>query len=416
MLKAIKIRLYPSQDKTIYINKLLGTSRFIYNQCLNYKITEYESTKKSTNLGETGKFLTSLKSSNEWIKESHSKVLQQQLINLERAYKNFFKNGSGFPKFKSKHDNNQSCRFPVDAISGINGNRINIINALKDIHFKCSVKDEKYLNKNQSQIKSGTLSKTKSGNYYFSILIDRPNKVIEKPKNELIGLDLGIKDFIITSEGQTYENLKSKRNNQVKLSRLQRQVSKKQKGSKNKEKARLRLAKTYNKLNNIKEYYLHSITNQLLSENQTIVIEDLNVSGMLKNHKLAKSIQELSLNRFKTMLMYKAEWYGREVIQVSRWFPSSKLCNCCGYKKNDLVLKDRTWLCPECNTSHDRDINAAINIKNEGYKIKIGLSSPESTHQESKTLVPHRMMKEIVKNNLIFTELYDILQDNLIKN
>ena len=166
MLKAIKIRLYPNQDQVIYINKLLGASRFIYNQCLNYKITEYQSNKKSTSLGETGKFLTSLKSSHEWIKESHSKVLQQQLINLDRAYKNFFKNGSGFPKYKSKHDNNQSCRFPVDAISGVNGNRINIINTLKDIHFKCSVKDEKYLNKNQSEIKSGTLSKTKSGNYY----------------------------------------------------------------------------------------------------------------------------------------------------------------------------------------------------------------------------------------------------------
>ena len=400
MLKAIKIRLYPNLDQQIYINKLLGTSRFIYNQCLNYKITEYQSTKKSTSLGETGKFLTSLKSSNEWIKDSHSKVLQQQLINLDRAYKNFFKNGSGFPKYKSKHDNNQSCRFPVDAISGVNGNRINIIKQLKDIHFKCSVNDEKYLNKNQSEIKSGTLSKTKSGNYYFSILIDRPNKTL-KPLTTMIGLDLGIKDFIITSEGQTYENLKSKRNNQKMLSRLQRQVSKKQKGSINKEKARLRLAKTYNKINNIKEYYLHSITNQLLSENQTIVIEDLNVSGMLKNHKLAKSIQELSLNRFKTMLMYKAEWYGCEVIQVSRWFPSSKLCNCCGYKNVVLTLKDRTWLCPECNTLHDRDINAAINIKNEGYKIKIGLSSPESTHQESNALAPRRMMKENVKNKVV---------------
>lgn len=397
MLKAIKIRLYPSDGQIIYINKLLGTSRFIYNQCLNYKIIEYQLTKKSTSLGEIGKFLTSLKSSHDWIKESHSKVLQQQLINLERAYKNFFKNGSGFPKFKSKHDSNQSCRFPVDAISSVNGNRINIINALKDIHFKCSVKDEKYLNKNQSQIKSGTLSKNKSGNYYFSILIDRPNNTLQKSKNELIGLDLGIKDFIITSEGQKYENLKSKRNNQAKLSRLHRQVSRKQKGSKNKEKARLKLAKTYNKINNQKEYYLHSITNQLLIENQTIVIEDLNVTGMLKNHKLAKSIQELSLNRFKTMLMYKAEWYGREVIQVSRWFPSSKLCNCCGYKNTELTLKDREWICPQCKKHHDRDINAAINIKNEGKKIKIGSSSPESTHQESKTLVPRRMMKENVK-------------------
>ena len=396
MLKAIKVKLYPNEDQIIYMNKLLGTSRFVYNQCLNYKITEYQSNKKSTSFGETGKFLTSLKFEFEWIKESHSKVLQQQLINLDRAYKNFFKQGNGFPKFKSRHEN-QSCRFPVDAISSIKGNRINIINALKDIHYKCSKADESYLNHKQSDIKSATLSKNKCGVYYFSILIDRSNKTLTKPKNSIIGLDLGIKDFIITSEGQHYENLKSKRNNQIKLARVHRELSRKQKGSNHQKQARIRLAKTYNKLNNIKEYYLHSITNQLLSENQTIVIEDLNVSGMLKNHRLARSIQELSLNRFKTMLMYKAEWYGREVIQVSRWFPSSKLCSCCGYKKDDLTLKDRSWVCPECNSLHDRDLNAAINIKNEGYKIKIGLSSPELTHQEIKPIGHRRMMKENVE-------------------
>ena len=407
MLKAIKIKLYPNQFQITYINKLLGTSRFVYNQCLNYKITEYQSNKKSTSFGEIGKFLTSLKSEYEWIKESHSKVLQQSLINLDRAYKNFFKQGNGYPKFKSKHEK-QSCRFPVDAISGVSGNRINIITMLKDINYKCSSDDERYLNQNKNKIKSGTLSKTKSGDYYFSILIDKPNKSLKKAKNSMIGLDLGIKDFIITSEGQTYENLKSKRNNQDKLSRQHRDLSRKVKGSNHQKDARVRLAKTYEKLNNIKEYYLHHVTNQLLSENQTIVIEDLNVTGMLKNHRLARSIQELSLNRFKTMLMYKAEWYGREIIQVSRWFPSSKLCNCCGYKNVELTLKDREWTCPECNAHHDRDINAAINIQNEGERIKIGLSSPELsaepifceaeiTHQEIKSVGHRRMMKENVK-------------------
>ena len=395
MLKSIKVRLYPSDNQINYINKLLGTSRFVYNQCLNYKITEYQSNKKSTSFAEIGKFLTSLKSEYEWIKESHSKVLQQSLINLDRAYKNFFKQGNGYPKFKSKHEK-QSCRFPIDAISGVSGNRINIIKVLKDMNYKCSKNDETYLNHHQSEIKSGTLSKTKSGDYYFSILIDRPNKTLNKAKNELIGLDLGIKDFIVTSEGQAYENLKSKRNNQDKLTRLHRDLSRKQKGSNHQKDARIRLAKTYEKLNNIKEYYLHHVTNQLLSESQTIVIEDLNVAGMLKNHRLAKSIQELSLNRFKTMLMYKAEWYGREIVQVSRWFPSSKLCNCCGYKNVELSLKDREWICPECDVIHDRDINAAINIRNEGYKIKIGLSSPELTHQEIKPVGHLRMMKEIV--------------------
>ena len=396
MLKAIKIRLYPNDNQSIYINKLLGSSRYVYNKCLRYKIDEYELKKNTTGIKDTGKYLTELKQEKEWLKESHSKVLQQSLINLEVAYKRFFKNNNGFPKYKSKHKNNQSCRFPVDAISGVKGNRIDIINALKDIHFKCSSQDEKYLNKNQKLIKSGTLSKTKTGNYYFSILIDKPNKTIKKTSNHIIGIDLGIKDFIVSSEGTRYENLKSKRLNKNKLARVHRELSRKKKGSNNRNKARIRLAKTYEKLNNIKEYYLHSITNQLLSENQTIVIENLNVKGMLKNHKLAKSIQELSLNRFKTILGYKAEWYGREVIEVSRWFPSSKLCGACGYKNDELTLKDREWICPECGVIHDRDLNAANNIKNEGIRIKIGLSSPELTPQEGKPEGPRRMRKEIV--------------------
>jgi len=396
MLKAIKIRLYPNDNQSIYIKKLLGSSRYVYNKCLNYKINEYSLWNNTTGIKDTGKHLTELKQEKEWLKESHSKVLQQSLINLEVAYKNFFKSGSGFPKFKSKHQN-QSCRFPVDAISGVNGNRINIINALKDIHYKCSSSDEKYLNKNQSSIKSGTLSKTKTGNYYFSILIDKPNKTIDKTSNHIIGIDLGIKDFIVSSEGTKYENLKSKRLNKVLLARVHRELSRKKKGSNDRNKARLRLAKKYEKLNNIKEYYLHSITNQLLSENQTIVMEDLNVKGMLKNHKLAKSIQELSLNRFKTILRYKAEWYEREVIEVSRWFPSSKLCGACGYKNDELTLKDRTWVCPECGVIHDRDLNAAMNIRDEGIRIKIGLSSPELTPQEGKPEGPRRMRKENVK-------------------
>jgi putative transposase len=169
MLKAIKVRLYPSVDQEIYLGKLFGCSRFVYNKCLDFKINEWKEAKKSTSFGELGKFLTSLKVDHEWIKESHSKVLQQTIRNLDQAYKNFFREKKGFPKFKSKHDNHQSVRFPNDAISGVKGNRINIITSLKDIHFKCSSSDESYLNKHQKEIKSGTLSKSKSGKYYFSV-------------------------------------------------------------------------------------------------------------------------------------------------------------------------------------------------------------------------------------------------------
>jgi putative transposase len=393
MLKAIKIKLYLNKEQSSYVNNLVGTTRFIYNNLLAYKISKYNDEKVNVSFGELGKKLVELKTEYEWVKNSHSKVLQQSLINLESAYKSFFKNGNGFPKFKSKKDNKQSCRFPSDAIMGVNGNRISLIRQLKDIHFKCSVSDEVYLNKNQKNIRSATLTKTKSGSFLLSILIDKPNRTLDVPMNEIIGLDLGIKSFIINSNGKEYENIKIKRNNQKKLAKLHRNLSKKQKDSKNKEKARIKLAKFYDKLNNIKENYLHHITNQLLNDNQVIVIEDLNISGMLKNHNLAKSIQELSLYRFKEMLRYKAEWYGRDVIEIDRFFPSSKLCNCCGFKNTELKLNDRSWKCSDCGTTHNRDLNAAINIMKEGKRIlniknKIGLSSPESTPLESKSIDP----------------------------
>jgi putative transposase len=376
MIQAIKIKLYPTEDQKIYINKMLGTNRFIYNQCLNYKINEYKLFNSNTNLTDTYNHVKELKSEFEWIKENHSKVIQQTLINLDTAYKNFFKNGSGFPKFKKKM-NPMNVRFPIDSISGlkstkkstIKGNRINLIKQLKDIHFKCSRQDEIDLNKYQKSIKSATLSKDKTNDYYLSILLDKPLKLFKNKGNGTVGIDLGIKDFVITSEGQTYDNLNFNKRQQNKLKRYHRNLSRKQKGSKNKEKARLKLARLNKKINNQKQYYLHSIVNQLLSENQTIVIEDLNVKSMLKNHKLAKSIQDVSWYRFKEILKYKAKWYGKKIIEINRFFPSSKLCHVCGYKNSDLTLKDRTWDCPKCGTHLDRDLNAALNIKSEGLKI-----------------------------------------------
>lgn len=380
MLKAIKIRLYPDKEQEAYIANLLGCTRYVYNNCLSYKIEYFKETEKGVSFGDLGKRLVELKNDEAtlWLKNAHSKVLQQALINLDQAYKNFFINGSGFPKFKSKHGK-QSCRFPKDAISKIRGNRINIIKPLSNIHFKCSKRDEIHLNHFQKSIRSGTLLKTRSGNYYFSILLDLPTKKELKESQKMIGLDMGIKDFIVDSDGGRYENLRIKRNNEKKLKKLHRRVSKKKKGSRNREKARVKLAKFHEKLNNKKEYYLHELSNKILSENQTVVIEDLSVSGMMKNKCLAKSIQELSLFRFKEMLSYKANWYGRNLVQIDRYFPSSKLCGCCGHKNDKLELKDREWICPKCGTKHDRDFNAATNILNEGKRILVGLSSPEFT-------------------------------------
>jgi putative transposase len=394
MLRAVKLRLYPNKDQEIYINKLLGSSRFVYNQLLNKKINDYNNLKINHNLSSLGKFFHNDLTKNpdfNWLQEHNTKILKQSLIDLLDAYLRFFKQGSGFPKFKSK-SNNQSCRFPLETISkkqDFSKSKINL-SGLKNLKFKTSDKYINYLTKNKSNIRSATLSKNKNGEFYLSILIDGDLlRQLDSPKNFSIGIDLGIKDFVITSKGQTFENIKTIRNNKEKLSLLQKQHSRKVKKSKNREKARLKLAKYHQHLKNIKENYLHKVINTLLNENQVICMEDLNVSGMLKNHKLARSIQELSINRFETILKYKAIWYGRDIINIDRFYPSSKTCSDCGYINNDLTLSDREWICPDCGVLHDRDFNASINIEHEGLKLyKIGFREPELTPLESKSLDP----------------------------
>ena len=190
----------------------------------------------------------------------------------------------------------------------------------------------------------------------------------ENRLNQIVGIDLGINDFVITSEGQTYENIKIIRKHKVKLAKLHRNLSRKQKKSKNKNKARIKLARYSEKLYNIKNNYLHLVSNELVNDNQVIAMENLNVKGMMANHKLARSIQELSLFKFKEMLRYKAEWSNRTVVLVDRYFPSTKLCSVCGYKNNELTLRDREWICPTCGTNHHRDVNAAINLKKRRTK------------------------------------------------
>ena len=379
MLKAIKIRLYPTETQQITINKLLGCCRLVYNCCLDHRNRVYEETKEGGSLSKSYKYFCELKEMEEYSflkTDAHSKVIQQTLMNQDVAFKNFFTKKSDFPKFKSKKDNKQSCRFPKDAISGIKGNMINIIKTLKDIHFKCSRKDESYLNKNQRLIMSATLTKTCSGKYYFSILIDKPNEVRFNNINNVVGIDLGIKDLIITSNGEKFENKQFYKKQESKLKKLNCKFAKTQKDSNNHQKIRVKIAKLNEKIRNQRLWYIHHIVNRLLNENQVIVMEDLNVSGMMQNHKLAKSIQDVSFCELKQILQYKASWSDKQVVFIDRFYPSSKLCSDCGYKNDLLQLSDREWVCPECGVVHDRDINAAKNILEEGKRI-IGLSSPE---------------------------------------
>lgn len=380
MLKAIKIQIYPNDVQKQFISKQFGCCRKVYNELLSYKKAKWENEKKCVSLSDLSKYLTEMKKCEEYsyLNDVYSKVLQQSMQDLQQAYTNFFNglkkhNKVGYPKFKSKHDNLQSFRFPSDVFNRpnyicnkIKGNRISLIKQLKDIHFKCSRNDERYLNKNQKYIHSVTLSKTCSDKYFLSILIDFQPVKYEK-LDTVIGIDLGIKDFAIDSNGNRYENKHFYKNNEKKLKFLQKSLSRKQKGSINRNKAKVKLAKLHEKVKNQRSNYLHQITSRLVHENQVICIEDLNVKGMMRNH-LAKSVQELSLYEFRRQLEYKCKFYGRQLVIIDRWYPSSKTCHECGYIKQDLTLKDREWICPKCRKLIDRDYNAALNILDEGLR------------------------------------------------
>ena len=372
MLKAIKIQIYPNTIQKDFISKQLGCCRLIYNKLLDYKKTQYEQNKQSISLSQLGKYLTNLKKQDEYLflNDVYAMCLAQTMQDLLKAYDNFFKLHKGYPKFKSKKDTKQSCRFTNLIFRGkkkINGNRITLIKQLTNILFKCSRKEEIYLNHNEKYIHSITLIKNSTEKYYLSILIDY--NIIQKQKlDTVIGLDLGIKDFIVDSNGNRYENKHFYKNQEKKLKKLQKQFSKKQKGSKNRNKVRIKLANIYEKITNQRNTYLHQITSKLVNENQVICIEDLNVKGMMQNHKLAKSIQELSLFEFRRQLEYKCKWYGRQLIVIDRFYPSSKTCYNCGYIYKDLKLSEREWICPHCGKLIDRDYNASLNILDEGLR------------------------------------------------
>lgn len=392
MLRAIKIRLYPNTTQELKLNKVLGCYRFVYNQTLARKQQEYNDNKKSLNINDLSKFFHGelLKDENhKWLKEENTKVMKQAIRQMMSAYDEFFKQHNGFPKFKSKKDK-QSALFPLEAISKKNTfeeKKITLTQHLKNIRFRCSDLYFNRLKQYHDKIRSATLSKTKSGNFFLSILIELPNEEIVKFKltNENVGIDLGIKDFVITSDGEVFENKHFYKSQEKKISKLQRQLSKKQKGSNNRNKARIKLAKAFEKLTNQKENYIHSVVNELLKYYDVIFMEDLNVKGMLKNHRLAKAIQEVGFYRFKLILTDKAYNNGKQVIFIDRFYPSSKMCSVCGYKKHDLKLSDREWICPVCEKHHDRDINAAMNILLEGERI-IGVRSTEFTLMENPTV------------------------------
>ena len=374
MLRAVKIRLYPNVIQATQINKLLGCYRVVYNQCLARKIKSYEENKVSENRTTLGHFIHHelLKDDNFiWLREQNTKVLKQAVIDMLNAYKNFFEQHTGYPRFKSKKDNKQSCRFELGAISKRNvytDYKLSLAN-IRNVKFRCNEKYAQYLQKHKENIRQATLTKLPCGEYYLSILIDGDLTHKVKESHHTIGIDLGVKDFIVTSDGEVFENLHFKKSESKKLIKIQKQLSRKQNGSNNRNKSRIKLAKVYKRITDKKQYYLHQVSNYLIDENQVICMEDLNVKGMLRNHKLAESIQELNFGEFRRMLEYKANWYGRKLVFVDRFYPSSKTCNHCGYINKKLKLSDRQWVCPNCGEIIERDYNAALNIRDEGIRL-----------------------------------------------
>ena len=364
--RGIDIRLYPNKGQANFINKMIGGVRVMYNAVLYRKNKYYSEHKESLKIKPTD-----LYDEFHWMRELDSQGLCNAFQDLNKAYMNWFnsmskktKQCSKAPKYKAKsHSGSYRNAMCLKAVYKLFRNDKICLPKLKLVSFKANTD----LNRIK-KIYNVTIKKTNTNKYFCSICCDYEVPKYEQTGN-CVGLDLGVKDLIITSDGTKCENKKFIKNSEKKIKHLQRNYSRKDKGSKNQAKARLKLAIAHEKLGNKRKDYLQKLTTSIVKDNSIICIEDLNVKGMMKNHKLAKSIADCSFSMIRSMLDYKCRWYDRKLIVIDRWSPTSKTCSCCGHVMKDWNLGIREWTCPNCHTNHDRDINAAKNILDEGMKI-----------------------------------------------
>jgi putative transposase len=358
VLRAYKYRIKPTREQDQMLEEHFGACRFVYNRALEEKTKVYQSTGSTLTCNHLINQLVQWKEENSWLKGVNAQALQMTLRNLDNAYTRFFREKKGFPKFKSKHNPKQSFQCPqacsVDWESGtLSIPKVKRIKAMFHRRF-------------DGKIKTVTISRSSTGKYYASILVEDRSDIPEKPtpdRNDAIGIDVGLSHFLTTSEGEKIDNPRHLRRNERKLAKLQRSLSRKKKGSSNRQKAKHKVARLHERVANQRKDFLHKVSHKIVRESQgTICVEDLCVKGMIRNRRLAKSISDAGWAMFRSFLSYKADWNGKNILDIGRFEPSSKMCHVCGTINRELKLSDRRWLCP-CGAEHDRDINAAINIK-----------------------------------------------------
>jgi putative transposase len=375
--KSYKIRLYPNKEQKILLEKHFGCVRLVYNHFLNVRNVEYKTNKVNMSYYDTANDLSFLKTKEDFIflNEVNSQSLQWSLRFLDIAFRNFFRGQTKFPNFKKK-SNNQSFKVPVNSTFKLKNNKLIIPKFKEGINFRGKLELD-----NLVKFNSVNISKTPSGKYYATLQGEFNYEPITQNDNN-VGIDLGIKEFLITDTGVKIDNPKYLKKSLKKLKYEQKQLSKKNKGSNNRNKQRIIVSLIHEKITNKRMDFLHKLSQKIVNENQVICLENLAVKNMIKNHKLAQSISDVSWSKFLDMLKYKSEWNDRQLVQIDRFYPSSKSCSECHHINDNLTLKDREWICPSCGTKHDRDINAAKNILIQGINILSGSGTESDIKQK----------------------------------